>query len=76
MSLEASSSNGLPPLRWATRRARVGSQSTESFLPSQAGVISGVNPIQFDSTDPFRLWVIQVGAPRPLRVPWLECAPD
>lgn len=70
MLVGASCSNGLPPVRWATRRARAGSQSADSVLPSQAGVISGVNPIAFDSSDPLRLWVVQVGVSR--RLPPLD----
>lgn len=53
--------------------ARAGSQSADSVLPSQAGVISGVNPIAFDSSDPLRLWVVQVGVSR--RLPLDEFTP-
>ncbi|KAF8336424.1 Sodium/hydrogen exchanger family-domain-containing protein [Cantharellus anzutake] len=28
---------------------------------SQAGIIDGLNPVKFDSTDPIKLWIVQVG---------------
>ncbi|PVG00014.1 hypothetical protein CPB86DRAFT_730345 [Serendipita vermifera] len=31
----------------------------ERAAPDQAGVISGINPIKFSTTDPIRIWVVQ-----------------
>lgn len=29
--------------------------------PEQGGVLSGINPVKFTTTDPIRLWIIQIG---------------
>ncbi|KAF8309352.1 hypothetical protein DL93DRAFT_2158440 [Clavulina sp. PMI_390] len=57
----------LPPCFWIDMD-RVGQLAANAFdqlvkrkATDQGGVIDGINPVTFDSTDPIKLWIVQAG---------------